>query len=46
MRRGWVESDDWLCFNAAEGDGLTADTVGRRSHSGVRVFETERIPEM
>ncbi|TYK27500.1 hypothetical protein E5676_scaffold1817G00020 [Cucumis melo var. makuwa] len=46
MRRGLVESDDWLCFNAAEDDGLTADTVGRRTHGGVRVLETERRPEM
>ena len=38
--------DDWPCFHVAEGDGLTADTVGRRTHGGVRVFETERRPEM
>uniref|UniRef100_A0A9I9E3P2 Uncharacterized protein n=1 Tax=Cucumis melo TaxID=3656 RepID=A0A9I9E3P2_CUCME len=38
VSRGWVESDDSLCSQAAEDDGLTTDTVGR--------FEAERRSEM
>ncbi|KAA0037851.1 NBS-LRR type resistance protein [Cucumis melo var. makuwa] len=40
--RGLEEFDDRLCFNAAERNWASTDTVGRRTDGGVRVREIER----
>ncbi|KAA0033818.1 hypothetical protein E6C27_scaffold1735G00130 [Cucumis melo var. makuwa] len=40
--RSLEESDDRLRFNAVESDWASADTIGRRTHDGVWLRETER----
>ncbi|KAA0036587.1 NBS-LRR type resistance protein [Cucumis melo var. makuwa] len=42
MIRGLEEFDDRLYFNAAEGGGASTDTIGRRTHGGVRLCKIER----